>query len=316
MTRSVADGSAETPEVTVLMATYNGSRWLDEQLDSVLDQQDVRVRVVALDDGSTDETPALLAQRAARDPRLRVLRATDSSGSAAANFARIVRMTRGDDIRLLAFSDQDDVWMPGKLTRHARLLESGQADAVSSNVTAVDERGRRVPVRKDFPQRRFDYLTEGPGPGCTFLLGPRVRDLVRQQLASPASIASTAQFHDSVVYVIARAAGLVWRIDPWSSVDYRQHDANVFGSNTGVRSAATRFGLIRARWHRGQAIIHARVALEVAPPAERPELERMLALFESRGWRDRLALARRAGELRRRPRDRWIIGLLIAVGIW
>jgi rhamnosyltransferase len=304
------------PEVVVLLATYNGRRWLPEQLASILAQEGVRVRVVALDDESTDGTREWLVEQSAADPRLTVLPSMGSSGGSAPNFYRLVRLVPPPADGDLAFSDQDDVWLPGKLERHVRLLREGGHDGISGSITAFSPDGARTLIRKDFPQRSFDYLTESPGPGSTFVLTPRLAALVAEQLGDDDSVARTADFHDSLIYALARGRGWSWHIDGTSTLDYRQHDDNVMGSNTGVGSAFARFKLIREHWHRQQAIVHARAALRVAPAQTRPGLEGMLALLEGRGIRARWALARRSGQMRRRPRDRRIIGLLIAIGVW
>src|SRR5690606_7937411 len=125
-------------------------------------------------------------------------------------------------------------------------------DGVSSNVTAFGDGGRTL-VKKDYPQRRYDFLFEGPGPGCTHLLTPRLAEALRAQLRDPESPAREVAFHDWLDYVICRAAGWRWHIDGEPSVDYRQHGGNVFGANAGVQAAATRLGLMKQRWHRGQA---------------------------------------------------------------
>ncbi|MCU1580492.1 MAG: Lipopolysaccharide biosynthesis protein [Rhodoglobus sp.] len=316
MTTPLPDASGAAPLVTVLLATWNGLAWLPQQLDSILAQEGVALRVVALDDESTDGTREWLLERATSDDRLSVLPSMGSSGGSAANFYRLIRLVVPNLEGYLAFSDQDDVWHPGKLERHVGILRAGGHDAVSSSVTAFTPSGRRTLVRKDFPQREFDYLTESPGPGSTFVLSPRLALLVAGELDDPRSPASKAEFHDSLIYAIARGRGWSWHIDGEPSLDYRQHDSNVLGSNVGAASALSRLKLIRERWHRNEAVLHARVAIGLAEGERRAALEQMLALFESRGIRNRLRLARRAGTMRRRPRDQWIIGLLIAIGIW
>ncbi|MFM9876669.1 MAG: glycosyltransferase [Rhodoglobus sp.] len=304
------------PEVVVLLATYNGLRWLPEQLGSILAQEGVRVTVVALDDESTDGTREWLLERAALESRLTVLPSMGRSGGSAANFYRMLALVQPAVDGYLALSDQDDVWMPDKLARHVELLRSGGHDGISSSVTAFATDGTRTLIRKDFPQRRFDYLTESPGPGCSFVLTPRLAALVAEQLADDASPARTAEYHDWLIYSLARGRGWSWHIDGTPSLDYRQHDSNVMGANTGLSPALARLNLIRQHWHRTQAIIHARSALRVASGETRAGIERMLGLFEGRGIRSRWALAARAGQMRRRPRDRGIIGVLIATGVW
>lgn len=307
--------SDQTPGVTVLLATYNGRRWLPEQVESILNQEGVRVRLVALDDGSTDGTAQWLAELAELESRVTLLRADGPSGSSAANFYRLAaRVDVGDD-EFIAFADQDDVWQQGKLSRHAAILAEGQVDGVSSSVTAFDTAGRRNLIKKDYPQREFDFLLESPGPGSTFLLTPRLARLTAE-LVREDDLVNSVEFHDSLIYAIARGRGWRWHIDGVSSVDYRQHDDNVMGSNTGFAAARERWRLLREHWLRNHAVALARVALRVAPAERRAGLEEMLALFEGRGIRVRLALARRAASMRRRPRDQRIIALLIAAGVW
>jgi len=303
------------PRVTVLLATHNGARWLDEQLDTILAQEGVEVRVVALDDASTDDTVRILESRAAADARVELLRLDGSAGGAAANFYRLLRAVDLDGAGLIAFADQDDIWLPGKLARHAALIGSG-LDGVSSDVTAFSESGPRSLVRKSYPQRDYDYLLESPGPGCTFLMSNRLAALAQQQLADVDSPASRSDFHDWLLYVLCRARGWSWRIDDVPSVDYRQHGSNVMGANVGAASARRRLSLIRNRWHRGEAALLARAGLAVATDATRPGLETMLDLFERTGPAGRIGLLRRSSELRRRGRDRAIIAALVALGIW
>jgi len=305
-----------TPTVTVLLATYNGERFLEEQLASILDQRGVAVRVTALDDGSTDTTPALLAQAAAADPRITVLPVQGPSGSAAANFARLLLEAPFEDDALVAFADQDDVWMPDKLARHVDLLRSGSFDGVSSNVIAFDEHDRRTLVRKDFPQRKFDYLLESPGPGSTFLFTGRLANLAREHLASSDAPARAVDYHDWLLYALCRARGWRWQIDSVPSVLYRQHDGNVMGSNVGLAATRERLGLIRRHWHRQQALILARLSVELASDAARPELTKIADALGTRTLRNRRTLLSHASDFRRRPRDRSAIAMLIALGIW
>lgn len=299
----------------MLLATFNGRRWLPEQVESILAQEGVRVRLVALDDGSTDGTAEWLAERAREDDRITVLTDSQPSGSSVANFLRLIVRVQPHPDEYVAFADQDDIWVQGKLARHAGMLASGDLDGVSSCVTAFTSSGTTRLVRKDFPQRQFDYLLESPGPGSTFLITPRLASLTAE-LVDEGGPARAVEFHDSLIYAIARGRGWKWHIDGASTVEYRQHDDNVMGSNTTWAAALERLRLIRSHWLRNHAIALARVALRVADENSRPELQRMLDLFENPTLRNRLALARKAGSMRRRPRDQRIIALLITAGVW
>ena len=307
--------SAGRPRVVVLLATFNGAAYLQEQVETILAQEDVEVRLVVSDDGSVDGSAAWLDELADEDDRVTVLPKAPPSGGAAANFYRLIRDAGIRDGELIAFADQDDVWLPRKLATQARLLAELGADAISGSVLAFEPGGRRRLVKKDYPQRRLDWLTESPGPGCTFLMTPRLLALVRRVLAEVPE-APRADFHDSLVYAIGRAAGLRWHIEGEPLVLYRQHESNVMGANQGLAGARTRLEMIRAHWHREQAIVHALAGLAVADDERRADLDRVLPLLRSRSLRDRRALARLAPQLRRRPRDRFVIGTLIRLGIW
>ena len=308
------DHNGAEPEIVVLLATFNGVRWLPQQVASILDQSGVAVRIVVADDGSTDGTAPWLTELALREPRLTILDDPTPTGSSSANFYRLLmRVDTGD--ALVAFADQDDIWMPGKLRRHAELLASG-FDGVSSSVTAFTAAGKRTLVRKDYPQRTRDYLLESPGPGSTFLLTPRLAQLTRDLLTRPDAVAPEVDFHDSLIYAIARSHGWSWHIDGESTVSYRQHDDNVMGSNTGFAAALARLKLIRSHWLRNHAVLLTRVSIQSAPPSDRAALEQILHLLTATGLRSRLELARMSGQMRRRPRDQGIIALLVAIGVW
>lgn len=157
------------PRVAVLLATHMGRTYLDEQIDSILDQAGADLHIFVSDDGSTDGTLELLAERADADARITIL-PPETFGAPAPNFFRLLTTIPIAEYDYVGFADQDDVWMPAKLERHIRLLAEGRADGISSNVTAFSEDGTRILIKKDYPQRLVDHLFETPGPGSTFLL--------------------------------------------------------------------------------------------------------------------------------------------------
>ncbi len=299
------------PRIAVLLAAHDGAAYLDQQLDSILDQQGVDVRVVVSDDGSTDGTLDLLHRRIAVDARVSLLPALVPSGSSAGNFARLLRDADVQDADFIALSDQDDVWLPGKLARHAAILAAADVEGVSSDVTAVSPDGRRRLVRKAFPQRSYDWVCESPGPGSTFLLTPKLASLVRGVLSDHADLAARVDYNDWLIYAICRARGWGWHIDAQPSVDYRQHTANVMGANLGLRARLGRLTQTRDGWHRGQALAVIDVGSTVAPSVAALDALRRDVAGPARG-----PLLRRTPELRRRPRDRAVLAALVLTGNW
>ncbi len=98
--------------ISIVLCTFNGARYLDTQLRSLSTQEEV-VEIFAIDDGSTDDTIAILRQHAARDSRVRISRNRARFG-VARNFERAIHFARAPWI---ALADQDDVWLPHKLAR-------------------------------------------------------------------------------------------------------------------------------------------------------------------------------------------------------
>jgi glycosyltransferase involved in cell wall biosynthesis len=99
--------------VEVLLATYQGARFLEQQLESLLAQTHANWSAIARDDGSTDATPEILARYAARHPqRFRILPGNGQRLGAAQNFATLIVASRAPRVM---FCDQDDVWLPEKI---------------------------------------------------------------------------------------------------------------------------------------------------------------------------------------------------------
>ncbi len=300
------------PRLVVALATYNGAPWIREQLESILGQEGVELRVVVSDDGSSDGTLDLID--AAGDPRVTILPAAAPTGGAARNFFRLIRDVDLAEGEWLALADQDDVWLPGKLARAIERLDATGADGYASDLVAFWPDGRERRVVKSQPQRAHDFLTQTPSAGSTFVLSRRLVTLVKGVLAGPRVDGVFA--HDWLVYALCRAHGWTWTIDAAALIRYRQHGGNEVGANLGARAAADRFARIRSRWHRTQCLLVTELAATVANDAERPALGRFAELFGRTGLAARWALAARAGELRRLARDRFILRSLILSGLW
>lgn len=306
-----AAAAAALPAVTVLMATHDGARFLREQVDSILAQRGVEVRLVISDDASTDGTRELLRSLAADESRISLLEPVDL-GSAHANFLRLIAEAPWDGAAAVAFSDQDDVWHVERLA--AQLEQLRGADAVSANVVA-DYGDRRTLIDKAQAQRSLDFVLESAGPGCTFVLSARAFDLVRRTVLDDPE-AADAPIHDWLVYAIVRAAGMRWHIDPAPVIDYRQHDANVAGANVGWRQAGRRLRRLGSGEFRREAAVVARIAARVADEPERSRLTSVAALLERDDLGARLALLRGVGSLRRRGADRAALAAVLLLGLW
>jgi glycosyltransferase involved in cell wall biosynthesis len=124
------------PRVSVVVPVYNGERFLGEALDSALAQDYQPLEVIVVDDGSTDGSVAVAESR-----ELDVLKQTNQGVAAARNAG--LHASAGE---LIAFLDQDDLWLPGKLeTQVSFLLEHAEIGLVYSHAELLVEPGARLP---------------------------------------------------------------------------------------------------------------------------------------------------------------------------
>lgn len=300
------------------MATYNGRRWIEPQIDSILAQQGVDVRLLVSDDGSTDGTLDYVAARATADSRIRIAPPRAGSPGVAANFLHLFVMHPVTADCLVAFSDQDDVWRADKLSRQVRLLRASRADAVSSNVVSFDASGRRHLIVKSAPQRRWDYLFEAAGPGSTYVFTPSMHARLVESLSR--LDVSGVGVHDWFLYALTRALGGEWVIDPSPTVEYRQHGDNVQGENRGLGAVRSRLGGLRSGFYRRQFLLTATACLAVGADLHdaewRAELRRLIEDLGDEGLASRLRVARRFGEIRRDRKEGLELAVACALHLW
>ena len=302
------------PRVLGLLAACNGARWIREQVESILAQEGVDVRLTVRDDASTDNTRWELA-RFAHDERVSVASATEASGSAARNFLTLVAENTATGFDCVAFADQDDQWHRDKLARACRVLAASPAAGYSSATLAVWQGGRRRVLAPSGAPTASDFLLEGAGQGCTFVLSAVLYERVRCFLAAHADLTRQLHYHDWMVYALARAWELHWHFDAQPSMQYRQHDGNDTGARGTAGGVARRLDLIRRGWYRTQLGAIAQVCSAAAPTNAT-----VLAWQEARtrpdGWQRRLRLAHLCFQGgRRRARDN-LVAILAALCGW
>ncbi len=131
------------PLISIALCTYNGARFLREQLDSLVNQSYPNMELVAVDDGSTDATPAILEEYAQRYPFMRVY-ANGRNLGLSRNFERALTLCRGSYI---AVADQDDVWLLDKI--ELMLNAIGSNLLVYAHSSYIDEQGNALPPGKE-----------------------------------------------------------------------------------------------------------------------------------------------------------------------
>jgi glycosyltransferase involved in cell wall biosynthesis len=146
------------PRVSAVVPVYNGAAFLERALRSLLTQTLADIEVIVVDDGSTDETPAIIAGLAARDRRVRPLRQEHAGEAAAAN--RATAEARAD---LIARLDADDMAVPDRLERQVAWLEANPSvAAVGGWLVSIDRHDRKLRLHTYPAGSVREIMSRGP----------------------------------------------------------------------------------------------------------------------------------------------------------
>lgn len=216
--------------VEVLMSTYNGEQYIEQQLQSILTQS-VDVHIVIRDDGSTDETLHILEHY----PMVEVIRG-DNVGPTKSFLSLLKAAPKSD---YYAFADQDDVWDSDKLQVAVTELErfKERPAVYSGNRRLVDSGLRFITKETARPKTSLgSALVKNYATGCTMVFNNALMQYLKM------GSLESAPFHDWWVNLVCLSVGGVSLFDYGSHMDYRQHGNNVVGGNSSFLSIwKTRF---------------------------------------------------------------------------
>ena len=232
------------PPVEIALATYNGARFLAEQLASIAAQRWPALSIVAADDGSTDATPAILSAFAARP--LRIVAKSGGRG-VRDNFAVALAATRAPYVFL---SDQDDWWETDKVPammarilelerRHGRdhpILTTCDLAIVDVDLQATGDTWFAATSKAADAHDLADLVLTGHVPGCAMAMN---RALLDRALPIPAP----AYIHDWWLAQTAAIHGTIAHVDR-PLVHYRQHGTNTLGASTAMSSPMTKLAAL------------------------------------------------------------------------
>ena len=299
--------------VAVLMAVKNGLPYLPEQISTILNQTQCHVHLFISDDFSTDGSTEFLNKLSSENNKLSLLPNSLSHGSAAKNFFSLINKADANAFDFFAFADQDDIWFPDKLASHIELLLQHNADGISSNVTAFWPDGRECLLDKSQPQREFDYLFESAGPGCTYLITPRLITKLQARLQDNGSPANEVAFHDWLSYAVCRAYKYNWVIASEPSLKYRQHQSNTYGANIGLTAKWARLQQLKTSWYRDEIIKISKVCYKISAD---PYIDKLINTLEDKGLIACCTLLSYISKSRRKLLDRALLACAIVAGLF
>lgn len=215
------------PTVAVLLSTYNGEKYIREQIESILKQKNVEVLLYIRDDGSKDNTVDIINQYYLKYNEKITVELGKNVGWKK-SFNEILYNSPVADY--YAFSDQDDVWMPNKLENAVEKLVAEDEPALYySDVMIVDENLHYIGVKKNVApvETCESYLSQAYGQGCTMVFNWKARELyksyrLKKAVSHEAWMSILCAYFGSIIY------------EPKAYLYYRQHENNTIGVRNNI----------------------------------------------------------------------------------
>lgn len=218
-------------EICVLMSSYNGERYIRQQIESILQQKDCQVHLHVRDDGSGDSTLDILREYERKG--LLTLHQGPNLGPAF-SFLQLLKETPGYE--LYAWADQDDLWYPNKLREGINRLEGFTVPALCyANAELMDAEGNPMGVqvyRNYHPMKKNTIACVGALLGCTMIFNRHLAEYI-QQYDLPARV----RMHDYYLAQVCLACGGQILYSDHICMGYRQHETNVIGMKSGKLDA-------------------------------------------------------------------------------
>ncbi|MGK3114167.1 glycosyltransferase family 2 protein [Candidatus Pantoea formicae] len=233
--------------ISILMGTYNGEKYIEQQLQSIADQTYKNWKLIVSDDGSTDRTCELVEKFSRNYPDNKVVLLRGPGKGFAANFFSLLNRNNIDS-EFYAFCDQDDIWIEGKLEVAVNKLTSeicslNKYRLYGSRTKLIDSNEVCIGFSPCF-SKAFHFrnaLLQSYAGGNTMVFNRDLKELF-ETLPTDLKIVS----HDWILYIICSAMNGTVIYDKQPNILYRQHDQNLVGSNTGMMSKFTRFNRLFA----------------------------------------------------------------------
>lgn len=216
--------------VIILLACFNGGNHLAAQLDSIAAQEHKDWRLIISDDGSTDDSLAICADFQSRMGSDRVRLIDGPRAGPTRNFLHLI--AQAPEGVALAFADQDDVWLPHKMTRAMAQLSGHAAPVLYCARTLICEEDLSHPITSRLFRRGHGWrnaLVQACTPGNTSVMNPPAAALLKESI--PVAERHDLPAHDWWSYQLITGAGGMVIFDAEPGLLYRQHPRNVMGRN-------------------------------------------------------------------------------------
>ena len=221
----------ENKKIDILMATYNGQKYLVEQLDSIINQTYHNWNLLIRDDNSTDKTLEIIQNYHKKDKRIKILKDNKGNLGIVRNFEELLKSSESE---FIMFSDQDDIWVENKLDMYLKMIEKikNKGFMIHSDAILFDKNKSNI-LKDTFISKKainrglenvfFNYFVQG----ATILISKEIKNFI---LPFPKEV----YLHDRYIHLISELFFERIFVNK-ALIYYRQHGDNQIGAKNTIR---------------------------------------------------------------------------------
>lgn len=221
----------ENKKIDILMATYNGEKYLAEQLDSIINQTYHNWNLLIRDDSSTDRTLEIIQDYQKKDNRIKLLKDNKGNLGIVKNFEELLKNSESE---FIMFSDQDDIWIENKLDMYLKMIEKikNKGFMIHSDAILFDKNKSNIlkdtfiskkAINKGLENVFFNYFVQG----ATILISKEIKNFI---LPFPKEV----YLHDRYIHLISELFFERIFVNK-ALIYYRQHGDNQIGAKNTIR---------------------------------------------------------------------------------
>lgn len=224
----------ENPKLCILLASYNGEKYISEQLDSIINQTYRNWELIIRDDGSKDETVTILNKYEKKDERIKILRDDKGNLGFLKNFEELLFNAKEE---FVLFSDQDDFWLKNKLEKFVEKIRDLDEKVLSKpllihcNSLVCDD--KLEIIKEEFIDSKIAKKTNSNIYFFEYIVQGSTSMVNKKMIKESLPFLKNVTLHDRYFHLLSQFLGTRVFIDE-SLVKYRQHERNEIGANRSI----------------------------------------------------------------------------------
>ena len=250
-------------KVLVLLASFNGEKYLEEQIVSIFNQNECNISLVISDDSSTDKSIEIINKLKLKYPSIKLIENKNKISSSSQNFYNLFVNVELDNYDYIALSDQDDIFNNDKFVTAINFLKGNKFQGFSSSVKCFGLSNKIL--KQSNKINKLDFLFEGAGQGCTFVIRKDIFSNFQKFIIKNSSLIKKFEFHDWLLYLFVRSSKQKWKFFSTPLVNYRIHNLNLYGNKYSYLGLFIRFQKLFNGWYFDQVMLANKISRIIDP---------------------------------------------------